>query len=178
MGTNLSSWPGVFGQSLGVEGVGVLGAGDGIGVQGTTVNGRGVFGYGTTGVYGEGHGDQQSVGIYGTSGNGTGVFGNSDRAIGVNGYSRAGAGVHGRSEGSYGGVFTSNFAQIRLEPAALTFGPPTGPHVKGEFFVDARGALFYCYGGSPASWTKLAGPSGLKDRVSALFDKVRALLRP
>jgi hypothetical protein len=160
---------GVFEESGGGFGVhgfsqigkGVYGATDiGTGVQGDGRKGTGVLGTGKIGVHGEG--DQ--IGVHGFNKNGDGVFGDSEIGAGVDGHSDLGAGVHGRCDRSYGGVFTSNFAQIRLEPAN-SLGPPTGPHNKGEFFVDKEGALFYCYDNVPGSWAKLAGPS--------LFNKIR-----
>jgi hypothetical protein len=161
--------PGVWGQSglyFGVEGVstggengaGVRGWGPVIGVRGDTEHGTGVKGV-----------SEDGTGVKGVSNqNGTGVFGDSNSGTGVEGHSHMGSGVHGRSDtDAYGGIFTSNFAQIRLEPVANSFGPPnTGSHKKGEFFVDAMGALFYCGGGSPPSWQRLAGPSVFRDFIT------------
>ena len=167
--------------TVGVEGEG------GIGVRGISRSDAGVFGLSdigagvkgsskTTGVEGIGdtvgvRGESNAMGVIGESPkNGIGVKGNSEGGIGVEGHSSKGSGIHGKSDNSYGGVFTSNFAQMRLEPADLTFGPPTnGSHQKGEFFVDARGALFYCLGGSPARWQQLAGPSLFQNFITAVI---------
>ena len=73
-------------------------------------------------------------------------------------------------------MFSSNFAQLRLEPAVLRDGPPTtGTHLRGEFFVDANGALFYFDG---HGWTKLAGRSFLRTSASAVIDAIRKALGP
>lgn len=139
----------------------------GTGVQGDGRKGTGVLGTGKIGV--QGKGDQ--IGVHGFNENGDGVFGDSKIGAGVDGHSESGAGVVGRCDSRYGGVFRSNFAQIRLEPAASR-GPPTrGAHVKGEFFVDAGGALFYCIGDAPpaGSWVRLAGPSLFRTVVDAIF---------
>ena len=167
--------PGVFGRGVDVGAseppVGVIGEGH-VGVRGTGASGgAGVEGLsGATGVRGFG----EFVGVRGESPHGTSVVGDSDTGIGVEGHSGKGLGIHGRSDEAYGGVFTSNFAQIRLEPAATPLGPPrTGSHRSGEFFVDARGALFYCIGGSPPSWQQLAGPS--VGAVSEFLSKVKKI---
>ncbi len=128
--------------------------------------GIGVKGVGKTGVRGDG----DDVGVHGFNKNGDGVFGDSEFGAGVDGHSKSGAGVVGRCDSSYGGVFRSNFAQIRLEPAASRGPPTTGAHGKGEFFVDAGGALFYCIGEAPpaGSWVRLAGPTLFRQIVDAL----------
>lgn len=134
------------------------------GVYGQSDFGTGVQGVGTTGVLGEGIGDGDLFGVHGTCGknegfNGIAVFGLTEKGVGVQGgstfstgvrgHSERGFGVHGSNDGSYGGVFRSNFAQIRLEPAD-SFGPPRkGEHRNGEFYVDKGGTLFYCIGADP-----------------------------
>lgn len=93
------------------------------------------------------------------------------------GHSKSGWGVHGSSAVSYGGFFESNSAaQIHLKPAA-SFGPPTGPHGMGDFFVDKTGALFYCYGDN--NWEKLAGPSlASRGLISAVINRLRGIFGP
>jgi len=181
---------GVHGIGLGIEGsnassAGVVGEGGYYGVRGFSQNVVGVFGHsdagtgvkgiGETGV--QGTGGSVGAGVFGsTRENGTGVLGDSERGIGVDGHSANGSGIRGRSDTAYGGVFSSAFAQIHLEPA-LTSGPPTtGPHGKGEFFVDKNGSLFYCVGGSPPSWQRLAGPPliiGISEMVSRILKFLR-----
>lgn len=124
-------------------------------------------------MYGEGSPSKEgevTVGVHGesTEGLGTGVLGGS-----TNGF-----GVHGRSASAYGGVFTSNFAQIRLEPTAGTNGPPRrGQHQAGELFVDPRGRLYYCYGGTPPGWQRLAGPSWIGDAIVTWVAPIRDAIR-
>jgi hypothetical protein len=194
-GTGIGDGVVATGTHFGVQGIGaesgVVGeSNQGFGVRGKSQNQAGVFGKSdfasgvegtskTTGVRGVGdligvRGESDVTGIHGVSNqNGTGVRGESE-GVGVDGHSGNGSGVRGSSENAYGGVFTSNFAQIRLEPVADPFGPPnTGSHKKGEFFVDGRGALFYCVGGSPPSWQRLAGPSLFREFISALTNLLR-----
>lgn len=198
----LSDFIGVVGESnvgSGVFGDSLLGGGNG--VSGKSIHGTGVAGVGKTGVSGLGDGRGEDVDLTGVHGKcinnprnftGSGVFGENDQGAGVQGasnistgvwgHSESGWGVHGSSAGSYGGVFASkNFAQIRLEPAD-SLGPPTwGPHLKGEFFVDRTGALFYCYGGDPPRWEKLAGPSlfrSFSDSIVAVINRLRDLFGP
>jgi len=193
---------GVSGTSLGTPNsnklsVGVIGKGETFGVQGISQNGDGVFGSsdkfsgvkGTGGDFGAGvagfgtlvgvSGEGEVTGVKGNSnGDGAGVMGDSGKGVGVDGHSGRGPGVRGRSDSGYGGVFTGNFAQIRLEPSAdLKFGPPTtGAHLSGEFFVDGNGTLFYCRGGSPPRWERLAGPSLISSLVSDTVNFVNKIL--
>jgi hypothetical protein len=81
-------------------------------------------------------------------------------------------------------VFTSTgSAPIRLEPAATTVGPPTSrEHLSGELFVDARGTLYYCYGGTPPHWQRVAGRPAILDAivtgVATIIGAIRDALRP
>lgn len=187
---------GVIGESR--NGFGVVGSSDFyVGVQGngpTGVKGfsrerEGVFGLGPTGV--RGHSSradfrpadaEEEIGVLG-EGRDVGVLGEGSKGAGVEGHSYAGAGVRGHSDTIYGGAFASQFAQLRLEPAALLFGPPVAPksgpqHRKGEFFVDRRGALFYCYTESPPRWQQIAGPSWVSDTVTTAIKKLKDLIFP
>ena len=39
----------------------------------------------------------------------------------------------------------------------VTGQPTTGNHLRGEFFVEVQGSLFYCNrDGTPGNWVKLA----------------------
>lgn len=194
---------GVFGRGVGVENtgpavsIGVVGEGTrgvvgrgfvGVSGEGSTgvegfgdsSSGMGVRGVGRTGVFGVGQSEegQPPIGVSGTTDTkyrSTGVPDDSP-GVGVAGNSAQGTGVRGTSAKSYGGVFSSNFAQLRLEPAVLRSGPPTtGTHLKGEFFVDASGALFYFHG---QGWTKLAGRSFLRTSASAVIDAIRRAFGP
>lgn len=178
---------GVFGEGVGDNGsVGVKGlcveSSNGTGVQGIGT-GTGVGGSGILGVKGQGFPDHRSpdapvagvwgeshdgTGVHGVSDNGTGVVGISGHvsddkyikhifATGVYGHCEGGWGVHGLSTSSYGGVFESNFAQVRLVPASSVGEPKANQHYRGELFVDATGSLFYCVdGGTPGIWRELA----------------------
>lgn len=149
----VSQDPGNHKDDLGA-GVGVKGASEcvhGVGVMGLSVK---EFSNSDTPRAEVGNGG--GIGVMGESGSGTGVMGNSNTGV--------------------GGVFTSNFAQIRLKPAT-TVGPPRkGFHEKGEFFVDSRGALFYCVNEFPLRWEQLAGPSFLKSLLSDVVTSVKKLL--
>jgi hypothetical protein len=184
---------GVLGEGIG--GYGVKGHSDNFpGVYGQSEKQSGVRGTGATGVEGKANGlhgvfgvhgscfnnkDFTGVGVKGENDKGAGVEGESIIATGVLGGSKIGWGVHGRSAGSYGGVFTSNFAQIRLEPAALADGPPEETqHKKGEFFVDGRGALYYCYSDAPPKWKKLAGVSKFELLITRLVTLIGSIFKP
>ena len=128
-----------------VQGAGVYGSGNTIGVFGKTVSG-GIAR--VAGVYGQDNGGQTGVlgavmrggtAVAGVNvsalgnplatfdnlpnpgdGSGTGVYGTSGSGTGVHGTSDAGFGVHGSSTSGNGGVFESQeAAQIRLIPSNL-----------------------------------------------------------
>jgi hypothetical protein len=110
-----------------------------------------------------GHSDGND-GVVGTSKaqNRSGVYGfNSQRehiAYGVFGRCHApeGAAVAGESEHGYGGSFSGGRAPLFLAPAR-TVGPPrAGSHLRGEFYVDSSGDLFYCkQDGEPGTWFRV-----------------------
>ena len=110
------------------------------GVTGTNTSGLGV------GVKGEG-----SVGVYGqTTNNDT-----EGPAPGVKGFSQWGYGGM-FSGGKYGGVFSGGQAQLRLEPKIREGRPRGGYHLKGEIYMDLKGALFVCVvSGAPGRWRKV-----------------------
>jgi hypothetical protein len=152
---------GVFGRCDLVDGAGVGGRSEGIDPL-TGRGGVGVIGTseGGTGVVGISHVTEDKKystdGVFGGNDNGTGVHGESSIGTGVFGHSKRGWGVHGSSDDSYGGNFTSNFAQLRLEPSSYT-GIQVGNHTAGEFFVDENGDLYFCkVGGNPGTWVKIA----------------------
>ncbi len=146
IGVGLKKNNGVFGVSkrykeISGEGVGVRGASECL--EGCGVKGLSVKEFSSNGPLSATVADGSGTGVMGESGSGTGVMGRSNTGV--------------------GGVFTSNFAQIRLKPAT-TLGPPkTGSHERGEFFVDAKGALYYCIDESPLHWQKLAGRSAFEE---------------
>ncbi|HEV2235851.1 MAG TPA: hypothetical protein VGR57_04235, partial [Ktedonobacterales bacterium] len=116
------------------------GSGGAIGVEGVSDS--------TFGVYAQ---SSSGTALQGQSTNGNGTVGNS---INLNG-------ITGNSTNQYGGAFTGGLAPIYLTPSAsLGSGPPaSGAHQKGELYVDALGALWYCtVGGTSGSWIRLAGP--------------------
>jgi len=142
-----------FAANIGVEGI--SDGGQGIGIWG-----RSVSTVDTGGAMGSDKPSGSGTGVLGTSGSGTGVKGEGEGA-GVQGVSGAGPGVQGSSSRHYGGVFESGFAPLRLQPSESTVGPPRGAgHRAGELFVDAQGALYYCSGGTPARWVRVAAPVG------------------
>jgi hypothetical protein len=168
--TAASGGTGVWGQSDGVDGVGIRGyAWDG---QGRTGFGTGVMGTSgshafpppapraNTGVMGVAFGSD-SAGVFGTTAKGTGVLGysgsgnallgSSTSGTGVSGFSTSGAAMRGSSTAGRGGVFTSRVAQLRLVPATAATHPSSG--AKGDLFVDAGGNLWLCKAGT--TWVKL-----------------------
>lgn len=188
---------GVHGIGTGTEdssavSTGIVGEGGEFGVRGFSTNATGVYGHSDkgTGVQGQGvtgiKGVSIDVGIMGVSGeslngvgvdgvskNWSGVHGKSTIATGVFGESESGWGVHGLSTASYGGVFQSNFAQIRLVPASSVGQPSKGQHYGGELFVDAIGTLFYCVAdGTPGSWVELARRSLFREFLRTVITSV------
>lgn len=148
---------GVFGTS--VEFFGVDGSSENnAGVRGFSKLNNGVLGTtpanGKAGIFGENLGKGslkagfQFVGVSGKAddADGFGLFGDSAQGTGVS-----------ASGGTYGGIFRGEKAPLRLTPASTSGAPSSGFHRRGEFFVDANGALFYCnQDGDPGNWVKLA----------------------
>ncbi len=156
------------------EGSAVVGDtnGSGAGVEGLSAGGYGV--HGVSGSLIDGLGSQGSAGVVGEADNGTGVVGLSTSSNGVFGLSYAfqnaavyaqnlngvgGTGVWGYSSGGIGAYFAGGFAPLQLGLATGTTGPPTGTgHQAGEIYVDADGAIFYCYAGdgqTTSEWVAL-----------------------
>jgi hypothetical protein len=151
---------GVYGENIAGDGVHGIGKGGGDGVKGEsyTSDGNGVHGFGWnsgTGVNGVGR-----VGVFGISSeNGwMGIWGrHTGNSPGVNGDSNSGAGIHGSSTSGYGGSFEGGKAQLFLKPKSTAGRPTSGTHVKGEIYLDSRGAVFVCVaGGTPGTWRKVA----------------------
>jgi len=111
----------------------------------STLSGTGVLG-GTAG----------GIGVQGTATTGVGAEGSSASGTGVQGTSGAGDGVHGDSTSGYGGLFSGGRSQLRLVPKATAGKPTSGTHVKGEIYLDSKGAVFICVaGGTPGTWRKV-----------------------
>jgi hypothetical protein len=167
---------GLGGSGIGVHGYTSSPGGTNYGVKGVSEGGSGSAGvYGiaqktigsNSGVYGESL-SSSGAGVKGTvtatSGPTYGVHGicQSNEGTGVFGYNASDNGTTYGVRGSvnspqgYGGFFRGGRAQLRLEPSQ-SVGIPTGTHEKGEFYVDANGALYYCRrGGTPGTWVQLA----------------------
>jgi hypothetical protein len=103
-------------------------------------------------------------GFHGSSSSGSGVKGVSYSGYGVDGLSTLGAGGHfeggpgvaGISPSGYGGFFNGGTAQLRLLPKATAGKPTTGGHLKGEIYMDSKGAIFVCtVNGTPGTWKRL-----------------------
>ena len=60
-------------------------------------------------------------------------------------------GVYGIGVNGHGGVFKGDKAQLRLIPSTATKHPVTG--AMGDLFLDARGRLWLCKGGT--TWALL-----------------------
>ncbi|HEY9106994.1 MAG TPA: hypothetical protein VIN58_09975 [Roseateles sp.] len=165
---NSESYVGVIGESrqdAGVEGhglVGVVGRGDaslapedserediGVGVYGTSEEGKGVFG---------------------KVGSGIGVHGVSSKGEGVVGESTIGVGVVGRSNQDRGGTFGSERqAQIRLLPRRQSTPPKTGkagdllvisvrtPDVYRDHSTLEAAQLWFCIRGSSSGHNAVWG---------------------
>jgi hypothetical protein len=59
---------------------------------------------------------------------------------------------------SYGGLFRSDFAQVRLQPGSSSGAPIIGTHQRGELFADSVGRLYFCTAnGTPGTWVQLTG---------------------
>lgn len=124
---NSDVYVGVIGeseQSAGVEGrgsVGVVGRGDASRVSEEGERGDLIAG---VGVYGT---SEEGKGVFGAVDTGLGVHGTSSRGDGVVGESKLGVGVVGRSSQDRGATFESERqAQIRLRPRRQADPPKTG----------------------------------------------------
>ena len=135
--SHTDGWPAVWGRHTG----------NWAGISGDSAKGVGVYGEssaeGVQGVFGRAKGTTQ--GVAGEALNGTGVLGTGK------------TGVVGASTGEgYGGEFKGGKAQLRLQPGSSAGKPTTGPHTKGEIYMDSAGALFVCTAdGSPGTWSKI-----------------------
>ena len=129
---------GAFGRNLATSGLAV-------GAQGTS--------HSPTGLALVGWADGGGLAVVGYSGgpgfpampSKTGVVGRADQdgsSVGVNGSSGAGR----------GGLFAGKLAQLRLAPSTATTHPTSG--LRGDFFVDKSGRLWFCKGGT--TWVQLA----------------------
>lgn len=129
---------GVEGESE--QGSGVVGRGDpGVRGEGPTdkLEGVGVFGIGRVGV--EGAGD---LGVLGGPAEGP-LFSGPPILTGVTG-NAPGDVKHGDVPAAYGGWFDAlnGTAPLHLEPSADDGPPPTA--LRGDFFVDNAGRLWFC----------------------------------
>lgn len=170
---------GVIGDGNGEGGAGVIGKnGSGVGVEGRGKNG--VYGLsptgdgwaavvgrstgqGGTGTYGECTGED-GIGAYGGCSDGTGVVGEGFHGVegkassgsGVYGQSTSGTGVRGYSLNGYGGSFRGGSAQLKLQTGSTRGEPTTGPHQKGEIYMDSNATLFVCtQTGIPGKWRRV-----------------------
>jgi hypothetical protein len=137
------------------------------GSRGTGAAAAGVWGIGGedgTGVRGDG-GTGDGCGVFGVAnGIGSGVFGhggdNSGAGVEARGGSPNGPGVTATSTGS-GAAFVSTpataGAHARFVPKGPVGPPFSGPHVKGELWVDSSGLWYTCTGdGDPGTWSRVA----------------------
>jgi hypothetical protein len=126
--------------------------GTGPAVQGQSASGYGVWGEITNASNG-------SAAVLGTTkGTGPGVEGIGVSGPGLQGTGN-GVGVSGKSPkaGGRGGKFQggNTGAALQLVPATVSTHPTSG--LRGDFFVDSGGHLWFCTtGGSTATWAKLA----------------------
>ena len=111
-----------------------------IGIQGRTLGGYGVYGYGKIGVSGEGSNvgvfGQGTFGIRGQSTNGTGVRGDSVDSFGVHGVSSNGDGVFGEASASN----KSGLYAVNNNPAGYAAYMRGNAHVTGTL-SEAGGAF-------------------------------------
>jgi hypothetical protein len=135
-----------------------------------------VMAAGTAGAMGVSATSDISQAVLGQSTGGAGVEGDSTNNNGVVGRSSTVAGVAGNSTSNYGGSFQGGLAPLFLKPAsALGGGPPSsGTHQRGELYVDALGALWFCTtSGTNGTWVLLSGgpppppPHGLLNYLAA-----------
>jgi hypothetical protein len=127
--------------------------GSGTGVAGQSDSGRGVTGTSSTGAGVVGT-SQDDYGVWGSSISSNGVRGDSTNFIGVYGraFAAGQSGVYGQASLGRGGTFAGKLAQIQLKPSTAATHPSSG--VRGDFFVDHSGRLWFCKGGT--TWKQLA----------------------
>jgi hypothetical protein len=148
---------GVFGRCDAPAGAGVgADSKSGVGVRGRSGENDGVVGLSDA---------NDKSGVFGFNskqdgGYAFGVFGRCDapQGAGVSGRNDAenGDAVSGYSPKGYGGHFTGGRAPLRLDPSSTLGAPTAGSHLRGEFFVDGNGELFYCKAdGNPGAWFRV-----------------------
>lgn len=137
----------------------------GVVATGADKDGSGVVGRGAVGVQGEGPAQSQGVGVFGTGRIGVqgaadiGVLGGPPEGplfsgppilVGVTG-NAPGDVKHGDVPAAYGGWFDAlnGTAPLHLEPSADDAPPSTA--LRGDFFVDNSGRLWFCVAPDTAS---------------------------
>lgn len=105
----------------------------------------------------------QTVLVTNVDGTGFVVSNQFSGAIGIKAESTTGAGIGllGVCNTGYGLVASGGVAPLQLEPSADAGAPTTGPHQRGELYVDNAGSLYLCtVSNTPGTWTKLNGQFG------------------
>jgi hypothetical protein len=65
--------------------------------------------------------------------------------------------VQARSYTGYGAELAGAKAPLRLDPGQAAGAPTSGPHQRGELYVDSQGHLFLCLAdGTPGTWREVA----------------------
>ncbi|RPI75837.1 MAG: hypothetical protein EHM47_01515 [Ignavibacteriales bacterium] len=137
---------GIVGRTNSPDGVGIEGFGgsSGIGVQGLSIGGYGVYGKSDNlvGVYG--YCPNNGWGVFGESPSGYGIYGFSNSSRGVYGFSVEGYGVYGRASSDGIGIraenSTGNYALLGMSSWAGFFSGESyfdgGVYITGDFSVN------------------------------------------
>ena len=136
--------------SLGNDGIGVRGNGDGFGVYGNSSSGTGIYGetMGQFAVFGQSAGAaSDSAGVYGRSMSGRGLHGYGD------------VGVYAQSL-NVGVSIDAEQTSLRFSTAATSPLTSGATYQTRDIVVDSAGVIWFCVaGGTPGTWRMLSGPS-------------------
>jgi hypothetical protein len=117
-----------------------------------------IQGDGSSGAYGLKGTSDSGDAVTGISFGGRGVYGSST-GDGVHGFSSGASGVAGISFGGVGGYFSGSRAALNLQPALALGAPSSGPHFRGDVYLDSATAVWLCVAdGTPGNWVKVAAP--------------------